>query len=106
MSNKINDSNLKEKLRQALSSTARAISDDFDKKIIDKENKSSKKFDFFELDNLSTKSDFVKARANYDSIALKKKFSDENIYKKILENLSNIGYDISLIKKVPQVWPK
>ena len=31
---------------------------------------------------------------------------DENIYKKILENLSNIGYDISLIKKVPQVWPK
>ena len=73
MSIKINDSNLKEKLRQALSSTARAISDDFDKKIIDKENKSSKKFDFFELDNLSTKSDFVKARANYDSIALKKK---------------------------------
>ena len=31
---------------------------------------------------------------------------DENIYNKILENLSNIGYDISLIKKVPQVWPK
>ena len=31
---------------------------------------------------------------------------DENIYNGILENLSNIGYDISLIKKVPQVWPK
>ena len=29
---------------------------------------------------------------------------DENIYNKILENLSNIGYDISLIKKVPQIW--
>ena len=26
-------------------------------------NKSSKKFDFFELDNLNTKNDFIKARA-------------------------------------------
>ncbi len=100
MSNKINDSNLKEKLRQALSSTARAISDDFDKKIIDKENKSSKKFDFFELDNLSTKSDFVKARANYDSIALKKKFSDENIYKKNLPINSSYKTLYSIAEKI------
>ena len=100
MSNKINDTNLKEKLRQALSSTARAISDDFDKKIIDKENKSSKKFDFFELDNLSTKSDFVKARANYDSIALKKKFSDENTYKKNLPINSSYKTLYSIAEKI------
>ena len=27
-------------------------------------------------------------------------------YNLILENLSEIGYDISLIQKVPQIWPK
>ena len=40
-------------------------------------NKSSKKFDFFEIDNLKFKSDFIKARADSDSSALKKKFSNE-----------------------------
>ena len=73
MSNKSNDFNLKEKLKQALESTVRVISDDFDLKNENKKNKSSKKFDFFELDNLNTKSDFIKARANSDSTALKKK---------------------------------
>ena len=58
MSNKTNDSNLKEKLKQALESTVRVISDDFNVKSKNKDNKSSKKFDFFELDNLNTKSDF------------------------------------------------
>ena len=27
-------------------------------------------------------------------------------YNSILENLTEIGYDISLIQKVPQIWPK
>ena len=71
MNNKEN--NLKEKLRQALTSTAKAISGDF--KInneLDK-NKNSKKFDFFNLENLNSKSDYLKARAESDSNALKKK---------------------------------
>ena len=84
MSNKINDLNLKEKLKQALESTIRVISEDFDLKDENKKNKSSKKFDFFELDNLNTKSDFIRARADSDSTALKKKFSNEEIYKKNL----------------------
>ena len=84
MSNKNNDFNLKEKLKQALSSTIRVISDDFNIKENDKVNKSSKKFDFFEIDNLNTKNDFIRARANSDSTALKKKFSDEKIFKKNL----------------------
>ena len=58
MSNKNNDFNLKEKLKQALSSTIRVISDDFNIKENNKVNKSSKKFDFFEIDNLNTKNDF------------------------------------------------
>ena len=72
MNNK--DSNLKEKLRQALASTARVISDDFKIKENSDKNKSSKKFDFFELDNLNSKSDFIKARAESDSFAFKKIF--------------------------------
>ena len=69
------EANLKEKLRQALASTVRVISDDLE---IDKNNKVDKKqskFAFFELDNLNSKEDFIKARAEADSSALKKKFS-------------------------------
>ena len=63
--NKEND--LKEKLRQALASTERVIPDDFNNEEKNKENTSSKKFDFFNLEKLNTKSDFVKARAFSDS---------------------------------------
>ena len=82
LSNK--DENLKEKLRQALSSTIKVISDDFTIQNKNEKNKSSKKFDFFEIDNLNSKIDFIKARAETDSLALKKKFSNEQIYKKNL----------------------
>ena len=78
------ESNLKEKFKQALESTARVISDDLKIKVNPKQNKSSKKFDFFEIDNLTTKSDFIKFRAETDSNALKKKFSNDEIYKKNL----------------------
>ena len=82
LSNK--DENLKEKLRQALSSTIKVISDDFTVQNKDEKNKSSKKFDFFEIDNLNSKIDFIKARAETDSLALRKKFSNDQIYKKNL----------------------
>ena len=81
--------NLKEKLRQALASTVRVISEDYKDKTRSKENKSSTKFDFFDLNNLNNKNDFIKARAETDSSALKKKFSNDNIYKKNLPNNSN-----------------
>ena len=89
MSNGNKDTNFKEKLKQALASTFKVISDDF--KIEDKleKNRASNKFDFFDLDNLNNRKDFIKARADSDSSALKKKFSNENIYKKNLpSNLS------------------
>ena len=96
MNNK--ESNFKEKFRQALTSTAKVISDDY-KIEIKKNNKnsSSKNVDFFEIDNLSSKIDFIKLRAETDSGALKKKFSNNEIYKKNLP--SNISlrslYDIA-----------
>ena len=80
MNNKVND--LKEKFKQALSSTARAISNNFEvKEELEKDN-SSKKFAFLDIENLNSKSDFIKARAESDTFALKKKFSNNKIYKK------------------------
>ena len=79
------DENLKEKFKQALISTVRVISEDF-KGNINSENKnnSSKNYNFFELDNLNNSYDFLKFRAETDSEALKRKFSNKEIYTKNL----------------------
>ena len=98
MNNK-ND-NLREKLKQALTSTARVISDDFNIKENLKHNKSSTKFDFFNLENLNSKSDFIKARAESDSSALKKKFSNNEIYKKNLPSNSSCKSLYSIAEKI------
>jgi cobaltochelatase CobT len=77
------ENNFKEKFKQALTSTARVISDDY-KLGLDKNKKnfSSKNINFFEIENLSNKNDFIRLRAETDTIALKKKFSDNDIYQK------------------------
>ena len=100
MSNKNNDFNLKEKLKQALSSTIRVISDDFNIKENNKVNKSSKKFDFFEIDNLNSKNDFIKARAEYDTLALKKKFSDEKVFNQNLPLKTSCRSLYSIAEKI------
>ena len=84
MSNKITD--LKEKFRFALSSTARAIANDFEKIDDSPKDQKSKNFNPIEIDNLNNPSDFIKLRAESDSNALKKKFSDDLIYNKNLPN--------------------
>ncbi len=91
------DENIKEKFRQALISTVKVISDDFGEKDQSKKNLSSKNFDFFNLDNLNSKQDFIKLRAESDSEALKRKFSNKNIYQKNLpkNNACRSLYDIS-----------
>ena len=79
------DENLKEKFKQALISTVRAISEDFEnEKNLEQKNNSSKNYNFFELDNLNNKSDFIKFRAETDSEALKRKFSNKQVYQKNL----------------------
>ncbi len=92
------EDNFKEKFKQALISTAKVISGDYliDAKIKNK-NLSSKNLDFFELDNLTNKYDFIRLRAETDSEALKKKFSNNDIYKKNIPTKKNckILYDIS-----------
>ena len=83
MSNK--ESNFKEQFKQALISTAKVISEDYrlDVKKFDKEL-SSKKIDFFDVTNLTNKSDFIRLRAETDSGALKKKLSNKEIFNKNL----------------------
>ena len=88
MSNK--ESDLKEQFKRALISTAKVISEDYkiDIKKIDKDS-NSKKIDFFEVTNLSNREDFIRLRAEADSGALKKKFSNKEIFNKNLpDNLS------------------
>ena len=89
--------NLKEKFRLALTSTAKVISDDFD--LINKSSENDKKKDLnsIEIDNLTKPSDFIKLRAETDSSALKKKFSNETVYKKNLpsNNSSRSLYNIA-----------
>ena len=91
---------LKEKLKQALSSTARVISDEFDVKPNLDNKKDQEKFEFFELENLNTKSDFLKARAESDSKALKKKFSDELIFRKNLPSSSSRKLLYTIAEKI------
>ena len=77
------EDNFKEQFKQALISTAKVISDDY-RPNINKKNNSSKNLDFFELDNLDNRHNFIRLRAETDSRALKKKFSNKEIYKKNL----------------------
>ena len=81
------ENNFKEQFKQALISTAKVISEDYklDVKKIDK-NFKPKKIDFFDVTNLSHKNDFIRLRAETDSGALKKKFSNKEIFNKNLPN--------------------
>ena len=81
------ENNFKEQFKQALISTAKVISEDYklDVKKLDKDL-SNKKTDFFNVTNLSNKSDFIRLRAETDSGALKKKFSNKEIFNKNLPN--------------------
>ena len=90
------EDNFKEKFKQALISTAKVISDDY-RPNTNKQNASSNNFNFFELDNLNSRHDFIRLRAETDSEALKKKFCNKKIYQKNLPNNSSYKslYDIS-----------
>jgi cobaltochelatase CobT len=91
------EDNFKEKFKEALISTVKVISEDYNIEKDKLKNSSSKNFDFFELGNLNGKDDYIKLRAETDSEALKRKFSDKNIYQKNLpKNTScKLLYDLS-----------
>ncbi len=95
MSNK--DSSLKEKFRIALKSTAKVISDDFSFNRINNDKNKSKDLKSIEVENINSPSDFIRLRAETDSAALKKRFSDDTVYKKNLpaNNSSRSLYNIA-----------
>ena len=78
------ETSLKEKFKIALTSTAKVISDDFELEKKLSKNQKLKEFDTIEIESLNNPSDFIRLRAETDSKALKKKFSDNLIYKKNL----------------------
>ena len=100
MSNSNKNATVLEKFKQALSSTAKVISDDISQNDKINNNKSSNKFDFFQLDNLNSKNDFIKARAESDSSALKIRFSNKEIYNKNLPLNSSCKQLYSIAEKI------
>jgi len=90
MNNKI--SSLKEKFKVALTSTAKVISEDFTIKNDKLENSDS-----IEINDIKNPNDFIRVRAETDSNALRKKFSNEEIYKKNLptNSTSKLLYNIA-----------
>ena len=90
MNNKI--TSLKEKFRIALTSTAKVISEDFTLK-----NEKLKNSNTIEIEDIKNPNDFIRMRAETDSEALKKKFSDDLIHKKNLpsNNTSKLLYNIA-----------
>ena len=87
----------KEKFKQALISTVKVISEDYKIKKEQLDNINSKNYNFFEVGQLKTKEDFTKFRAETDSEALKRKFSNDIIYKKNIPKNSSckLLYDFS-----------
>ena len=94
------ETNLKEKFRVALTSTAKVISEDFDLYENSKDEKKNKKELSVELDNLSNPSDFIRLRAETDAAALKKKFSNESIYKKNMPSNSSSKSLYNIAEKI------
>jgi len=92
--------NLKEKFKQALASTIRVISDDLGEEEEKNNNKNLGKFELSELENLNNQINFIKARAEADSMALKKKFSNNDIYKKNLPTNSSCKSLYAIAEKI------
>ena len=74
------EDNRKEKFKQALLSTYRVISDDY--KVDRNKKKEEKIYRVGEIDNITDKNQFKKLRAETDSDALKKRFSDKKLLAK------------------------
>ena len=98
MSNKI--SNLKEKFKVALTSTAKVISDDLILKKKLPKYRDLKDFNNIEINEIEKPSDFIKLRAETDSAALKIRFSNEEIYKKNLPNNSSSRSLYNIAEKI------
>jgi len=76
------EDSIKEKFKQALTSTYKVISDDYKINIKNQKKFNEKNLHIGELENINDKNQFRKLRAETDSEALKKKFSNSKIFEK------------------------
>ena len=92
--------NLKEKIRIALTSTAKVISDDFVLNDKNSKNEKSKDSNSIEIETLASPADFIRLRAETDSAALKKKFSNSVIYRKNLPSSASSRSLYNIAEKI------
>ena len=92
--------NLKEKIRIALTSTAKVISDDFVINDKNSKNEKSKDTSSIEVETLTSPADFIRLRAETDSAALKKKFSNNTIYRKNLPSSASCRSLYNIAEKI------
>ena len=76
------EDNFKEKFKQALISTVRVISKDYQIYNNKKEKLNEQSLNIANLENIKDKNEFLKLRAESDSEALKRKFSNKKIFEK------------------------
>ena len=95
-----NGNNLKEKIRIALTSTAKVISDDFVVNDKNSKNEKSKDSSSIEIETLTSPADFIRLRAETDSAALKKKFSNNAIYRKNLPSSASCRSLYNIAEKI------
>ena len=74
------EDSIKEKFKQALQSTYKVISDDY--KVVKNKKNVEKVFDIGEIENINDKNQFKKLRAETDSEALKRRFSNRKLLDK------------------------
>ena len=76
------EDNFKEKFKQAIISTVKVISDDFKINSKNKNKISEENLNIKNIENIKDKKEFLKIRAETDSEALRRKFSDKTIFEK------------------------
>ena len=76
------EDNFKEKFKQAIISTVKVISDDFQINSKNKNKISEDNLNIKNIENINDKKEFIKIRAETDSEALRRKFSDKTIFEK------------------------
>tara|TARA_B100001057_G_scaffold552_1_gene509 strand:+ start:1205 stop:3004 length:1800 start_codon:yes stop_codon:yes gene_type:complete len=92
-------SSLKEKMKQALTSTMKVISEDFRIKNQGKIKTNDNHSEVLKVDDLSSPEDFIRLRAEFDSYGLEKKFSNKEIFRDNLPKNSSYKTLYSLAEK-------
>ncbi len=94
------EDNFKEKFKQALISTVRVISKDYKIYNNNKEKLNEQSLNIANLENIKDKNEFLKLRAESDSEALKRKFSNKKIYEKNIPTKSSCRSLYNLSEKI------